>query len=291
MDNILVYETKKYKYPACPIDFFEKKYSIDNMPYEPYSWHYHKEIEYLCVLKGSLCMAVESQTYRMSVGDWIVIEPGLAHHTIKNSDVEYVCVIFPVLSHIVDTFPEGSKLFLNANNLTERFIRKIENNFEIKSKGLALFQEMIDAQQNKKFGNLLLLRANIQKLMYYTIELLGEPETSGKNENYNYSKILPAIEYINENLAQKMDVNDLALLCHYNYFYFSKIFKYFMGTTVTEYINHQRYKYAKMYLLETNMSISEIAYQTGFPNENSLYIYFKKASGITPAQFRKENKK
>ncbi len=291
MEKEIVFEVKKYKYPQCPIDLAGKKYRMDDMPVEPYSWHYHKEIEFLCIVKGKLTVSVESNTYEMYEGDWMVIEPGLAHYTVKTENVEYGCAIFPVLPHIVDTFPEGSGVFLTNKNLTDKFVQLIDSFPEIKQKGKELFCEMLEAQREKRKGYMLVLRANIQRLLYYTIQVLNATDIPEEQKKYNYSKIVPAIKYIDEHMSEKIDVNHLAELCHYNYFYFSKIFRYFMGTTITEYINRERYKYAKMYLIESNMSISDIAHKVGFSNENSLYAYFKKVSGITPAQFRRNIKK
>ncbi len=290
MDKTLIFETKRYENPSCPINFFTKKFRAAESTREPYSHHYHNEIEFLYCLKGSLMVFAESNLFPLSEGDCLVIEPGLVHHTVKSEDVDYVCAIFPVLSHIIDSYPEGAGIFLGKNRITEKFAENIKSLPETKKLFASVFEEMLSAQKEGGGANMLIFKSGTARLLFYTLRVLNEHNSLPVDKNYSYSKILPAVEYINKNLKEHIDLNYLAALCHYNYFYFSRIFKRLTGMSVLEYISFERFKYSKMCLLESDMTVSEVAKISGFSSENAFYSYFKKAAGITPTAFREKNK-
>ncbi len=54
----------------------------------------------------------------------------------------------------------------------------------------------------------------------------------------------------------------------------------------TEYLMRERVKLSKVYLTESDKSVSEISYDVGFPNENSFFRSFRKCTGLTPKQYR-----
>lgn len=70
------------------------------------------------------------------------------------------------------------------------------------------------------------------------------------------------------------------------YEHISRSMKKFMNTTPTAYINDLRMNYAANMLINSNSSISEICYDSGFQNISWFYEYFKKKYGISPKKFR-----
>ena len=53
------------------------------------------------------------------------------------------------------------------------------------------------------------------------------------------------------------------------------------------FINHYRLEVAKQSLIDSNRPIKEIMYDSGFSNKATFYSIFKKSTGVTPVQFRK----
>ena len=62
------------------------------------------------------------------------------------------------------------------------------------------------------------------------------------------------------------------------------------GKNFYSFINHHRIERAKQILKETNKSVKEIMYDSGFSNKATFYSIFKKSTGQTPDQFRKSLK-
>ncbi|WP_100013262.1 helix-turn-helix transcriptional regulator [Lentibacillus sediminis] len=96
-----------------------------------------------------------------------------------------------------------------------------------------------------------------------------------------------SIKYIHEHYDEKLTIEKLASLEHYNRSYYSEWFQKETGKTPFAYIQEVRLNKAKDMLLHTNLSILHIAIQVGLEYQSSLTRLFLKHEGITPSQFRK----
>lgn len=60
------------------------------------------------------------------------------------------------------------------------------------------------------------------------------------------------------------------------------------GTTVLGYVQSLRLEQAKQLLIETNLTIIEIASQVGYESLSHFGYLFKRQFGITPREYRKQ---
>ena len=72
-----------------------------------------------------------------------------------------------------------------------------------------------------------------------------------------------------------------------NEFYFMKFFKKYMNLTVNEYLNNYRLRRAYKLIKNTDLSITEIAFLSGYNNSRYFIVQFKKMYNITPKELRK----
>lgn len=107
-----------------------------------------------------------------------------------------------------------------------------------------------------------------------------------KDDKY-YKVIGEAKDYIQEAYADPMlNVDLLAEKFNYSPNYFSKLFKNLTNYFISDYIKQVRLAKAQELITGTEMSISDIANQVGFPNSNYFYVLFKKETGLTPSRYR-----
>ena len=72
--------------------------------------------------------------------------------------------------------------------------------------------------------------------------------------------------------------------------YLSRLFRRFLGCSAYEYLTTYRINKAKeLLLVESSLEIQEIAIRTGFSDTSHFIAMFKKASGLTPGEFRRTN--
>lgn len=74
---------------------------------------------------------------------------------------------------------------------------------------------------------------------------------------------------------------------HISKFYLIRLFKELTGTTPYRYIMLIRVDEAKKLLRHTRLSVKEVGEQTGFCDTKNFITNFKKFTGLTPLQFRK----
>lgn len=109
-----------------------------------------------------------------------------------------------------------------------------------------------------------------------------------RNEKPDEKHILySTCKYVQENFSNPITVKQLAENVSLSQSYFMKIFKKMSNTTPAEYIISFRLSNAKQLLLETNLTIAQIAEQCGFNDASYFSYYFKKKFDTTPNEYRK----
>ena len=93
--------------------------------------------------------------------------------------------------------------------------------------------------------------------------------------------------FIEENSGEEISRNDLAAKVFLHPDYLSRIFKEQMGMSLSDFIIQVRIDKAKVLLQKTDDRISDISAKVGYPNTAYFTKLFKRATGMTPKEFRK----
>ena len=100
-------------------------------------------------------------------------------------------------------------------------------------------------------------------------------------------RFAPVLEYIDENFTRDIHLSELAELMKISTMYFSNAFKKVFDISPKQYILNKRLMESQRLLLETEMSVAEIAYAVGFENENYFSEFFSARAGVSALKFRK----
>lgn len=97
------------------------------------------------------------------------------------------------------------------------------------------------------------------------------------------------MEYIDgsEELRRTKLSSLLSEQLHYDYSYLSDLFSSVEGSTIEQYLIHQRIEKVKELLVYDQLSLTEIAFRLGFSSVHHLSAQFKKVTGLTPTHFKK----
>ena len=102
--------------------------------------------------------------------------------------------------------------------------------------------------------------------------------------------IQEAVNYMEHNYAQEVTVERLAEVCGLNRSYFSKIFRDAMGCPPQEFLIRLRLSRAVELMRTTKSSIGDISAACGYPNQLHFSRAFKKRYGVSPREWRSQNK-
>lgn len=97
------------------------------------------------------------------------------------------------------------------------------------------------------------------------------------------------LNYIYGNFHHGITIEEIAERCNCSPAYVRYIFNKKNGQTVKQFVNNLRLKRAKEYLEFTDKTVSEIAFDLSFCDSNYFANAFKKATGLTPSEYRKQH--
>ncbi len=109
---------------------------------------------------------------------------------------------------------------------------------------------------------------------------------SSRHALVKFEKVLA---YIDENYKRNISLSELSAIMNINTTYFSNCFKQVFHISPKQYILNKRLSESQRLLLESEMSIKEIAYEVGFDSESYFSEFFSDKVGVSATKFRKRD--
>ena len=107
-----------------------------------------------------------------------------------------------------------------------------------------------------------------------------------QKQNGEPPAIIRAKDFIAQHSSESISSTRVAKELHLSRFYFCNLFKKNTGLTFTEYLSRVRVEHVKKLLLNLNMRVSEIAFQTGFQSLTHFNRVFRRITGQSPTVYR-----
>lgn len=104
-------------------------------------------------------------------------------------------------------------------------------------------------------------------------------------------EITRALIYIDNNYNSDISLLGVAGLVSLSSYYFSRLFKKEVGLNFSDFLKHKRVASAKQMLEDTDRPILDIAIAVGYQEQSYFSKVFRKATGQSPRQYRKEVRK
>ncbi|HKK74100.1 MAG TPA: AraC family transcriptional regulator [Saprospiraceae bacterium] len=263
-------------------------------PYFDPHWHFHPEFQLFIVLEGSGTRFVGDHIQRFQAGDLVFTGPNLPH--LWRSDPEY-------FSGNPDLITRGIVLYFHENFLGEDLLQKKEL-FEIRQflnqakRGMQFFDETASSTLNlmkkllafRSFNAFLLLLEILHTLAKSSNSRLLASESYGYNlKRSDTDRLNRVYDYIMENFTQKITLKEVADLAYMTPSSFSRYFKQRSNKTFTQLISELRIGHASKLLIEKDLSILEICYQSGFRTLSNFNRQFKDMYEMSPTEYRRLN--
>ena len=245
--------------------------------------HWHNEFEIIAMTEGTAVFHIDSECFSAFAGDIILIPPCSIHRVEIKPDgiTRYNCICF-------DTELLCDKELVKA--LSDGFVstKSIVKADESYSKLLCEYTERAcTACENGEKG-WELDAVGCMSLMFGILKKNGVFAHSLhiKKEN-DFGKNI--IAYIAENYSSKLTSRDAAEAFFMNGSYFCRLFKKTFDCCFSEYLLAYRIEKARVFLINTSMSVSQIAFETGFNSSSYFGKAFKERYGVTPNKYREQN--
>ena len=248
--------------------------------------HWHDELEIIYVKSGFLTVNISGENYIGKPGDAFVVSPGNLHFMgSQTGTVDYFTFLFP-LKYIAFRSDDmlDDKLIEPLNSGHLMISPEIKDTVKEQCEQLAgVYAAEIDESESKITGQIrkkIILLQFIHEL--WKKGFIVENDTTGRN---TVEKEM--ISYIQQNYMGKILLREFGEQFHLSEKYISRYFKEHFHITLSQYVTYLRLEHAKQMLQETDISVTEVAMQSGYQNISYFIRSFKKTYGVSPLKYRK----
>lgn len=267
-------------------DFPVELYHVDkhDSRYEMVS-HWHGDFEIIRILEGELNVRLSNNAINAKAGDIIFVSPELIHSGTPTECI-YECLDFSLTYLSVNC--GGCRYFFEGVMHGEYTIKEHikGNDVVFHSVVNEIFDTMKNRSKGYKFkviGGLYRMFGEIIDKHYYS-DVVSVPEPTADK---SMLKLKAVLSFMRGNYDKQITLKNMAESVGMSPKYFCYFFKGMTQKSPIEYLNTYRIEQASRMLINSNKSVTEIAYSCGF-NDLSYFIKtFKVYKGITPAKFRK----
>ncbi|MFZ7101217.1 MAG: AraC family transcriptional regulator [Peptococcaceae bacterium] len=244
---------------------------------------FHENYEVLFSLSNAGKCFVGSNTYPLERGTIMIIKDAVLHRTIANECTDYQRYVLYISKETLKSISTPQTDLLSRFSTLNQCSKIQEMDIP---KVIRLFKSCY-TPQNAGFGDDLRKGIAFIELLLTISELIDDQNPSEALMNFDFIKVSPIIEYIQNNLAEELSLDSLAKNFFMSKYYMCHIFKSSTGFSVGEFIISNRVLLARS-LLREGCSVQEAGEKSGFKNNSHFIHTFGKLSGKSPGLYRKE---
>ncbi|MBE6912163.1 MAG: helix-turn-helix domain-containing protein [Ruminococcaceae bacterium] len=247
----------------------------------PNEYHWHDYYQFIYVRKGSGAVVIDGEPIYVSENDAIVIKKNEPHTFWTTSDkMETYEVKFIIIDEQSDFLKSSPRYFCrDSAGSIKHALRQIER----ESDAVDEFSRDVVSVEMCKI--LLLMKREISRRRE-----IEDIETTTVDEEINDELLDKIRRYIDENITENITVKDVSEFVCVEYKYFSHHFALRYGMRLKRYIRRKRLELAKDLIVNSELSMTEIAGKCGFGTIHYMTRVFKSEENISPTEFRRRFK-
>lgn len=252
-----------------------------------YPLHWHNTIQIIYVLKGSIKITIDTDSFILNERDVEIVNIDESHRLYSEEDNKVL--IFQIDPYFFEKYYKDINNVFFYTSSTEDNIQSSEEYTVLKDFLSIILCESVqrNSDYDEEIESILidLLYHLINNFHYLTYEKEELKENSEQLARYHRIS-----KYIFNNYDTNITLQDIAKKEFLSPHYLSHEIKYATGYSFTDLVNQTRVEESVKLLLDTDLSISEISDEIGFSHVRYLNKNFKIYYECTPLQFRKKNK-
>lgn len=251
--------------------------------------HMHEGLlQFFLLVSGKAILHCGSTVYEILPGGLFLINNN-EFHQIQTFQAHAVYAVVKINLHCL--------LNMSPRSCQEKYILPLVQNviiFEHRVKAVEILdtvQYLLSTYDEKKGCFELELQAGVYNLLS---ELLKhQPYTCRDKRSAAFlektsARFREVLTFLEENYGEPITLSQVAEIAKMSRGYFCSCFQKVTGRNFTEYLNQIRIAKAAELLLQSDDSVTDIAFQVGFVDMSYFSRVFRKEKGISPTAFRKE---
>jgi AraC-like DNA-binding protein len=258
-------------------------------------WHFHPEIELIYIHIGRGTRFIGNDVHRFGPDELCLFGSNLAHmwrcdpeYFAENSKLKAeVTVIYFHHDFLGDKFFNIPEL-KHIESLLEKAKQGIKITGNTKLQVKTLIGKLPAAKGLEGITTLLTILEKIA--LSKEKEYINTFYHPAKIEKFEADRLNKVLQYISDNFQRKITLSEIASVANLSAKAFCRYFKSKTGKTFYNFLLEVKVAHACNLLLEKDMTIYGVCYDSGFNNLSNFNRYFRKLTNKTPLEFKKEHR-
>ena len=253
--------------------------------------HDHDFRELVIVLRGKAMQRLQGESYAVKTGDVYILQESTRHYFYDIEELEIINIMYdnarlPLPLDQLRQMPGYSALFLLEPQYRRRhqFSSRLALAPPELEQARVLGEIMIRDARDNRPGRGVMLLSHLLEIMTFFARQYQRNRTSKGQELLRIGDVIGALE---RDFARGWTVDEMCRMARMSRRTFLRAFEKAIGSSPLEFLMTRRINAAERLLRESNLTITEIAFETGFYDSNYLARQFKKRKGISPSACRR----
>lgn len=277
-------QSEKLQYDYADYPIYIRRGLLSSYPNYAAPVHWHEDIELILVLSGEMKYNVNGEILVLKKQEGILINARQLHFGFSEEQTEcdFICVLLHPL--MLCTTPAYERDFVlpvlyHSNAAFVKLAQEVPWQKEILEDIRQMYDLQGDGSAPLKIQALFL---NIWIRLYENLP----HETHRERQNTDLSILRDMIGFIQKNYTLKISLAEIAASGAVGESKCCKLFAHYIGQTPNRYLIQYRLDQSADLLINTDMTITEIAHAVGFNGSSYYAEAFRKWTGISPTEYR-----
>ncbi|MBS7256619.1 AraC family transcriptional regulator [Flavobacterium branchiicola] len=282
-----IVKTTIASYTNTSLSVFSREESFFQSPF-----HSHPEFELVYILESHGKRIIGNSVESFEPGDMVFLGDDIPHVWL-NDEIFYKGINSLKAKAIVIYFSRdlfGTSFYdLPEAQEVKKFFSQAIKGVSISGETNALIAKKMSKLLNKKGFEVVMGLLEIIFLLSKSKDLryINDNSYVSVNEDNKSDRLAEVFKYVKSNYKEEISLDEIAKIANLTPTSFCRMFKAKTKKPFVEYLNEIRVSNACKYLIETDLGISEIAYECGYKTASNFNKLFKKLIGTTPKEYRK----
>lgn len=283
-----IVKTKIASYTNTSLSVFSREESFFQSPF-----HSHPEFELVYILESHGKRIVGNSVESFEPGDMVLLGDDIPHVWL-NDEIFYKGINSLKAKSIVVYFSKelfGTSFYeLPEAQEVKKFLSQAIRGVCITGQTNLLISKKLKKLLQKKGFEVIMGLMEILFLLSKSKDLrfINEDSYVSVIEGNKNDRLAAVFQYVKSNYKEEISLDEISKIANLTPTSFCRMFKAKTKKPFVEYLNEIRVANACKYLIETDLGVSEIAYECGYKTASNFNKLFKKLTGTTPKEYRKK---
>ncbi len=256
---------------------------------DDYAPHWHTALEIIVPIENWYDAKVGGTCFHLVPGDILLIPAGELHALKAPSSGSRFIFLFDLTAFTgLHDFAGIQPIIASPIHLTRAAFPQIYDD---------VYQLLIQ-MKNEYFTGNEFAELTIHALLLHLFVKLGTnhlesinlfPNMRVHKQKEYMDKFNTVMDYIDSHYTEDLNQDDIAASVGFSKYHFSRLFKQYTNYTFSSYITRRRIRAAENLLEQPELSVTEVALQSGFPSISTFNRVFKQVKNCTPSEYREKN--